>query len=63
MIKEGQQNVPNQLFTDSPWPTSVNGDVSVCFDKDIPYFHTYGNKESVPYWQENRQPFVRWTGT
>ena len=56
-ITARQQPKPNQLFHDSPWSISVQGKVVVCFNTAALYDYIYGRKESVPYWQEDRQPF------
>ena len=45
------------LFTIHPWSISVQVKVAACFNTAALYDYTYGRKESVPYWQEDRQPF------
>ena len=58
LIKEGQQNVINQLFTDSPGPISVNEEVLACFDKDILYDHTYEKKNQCHIGKITYNPFL-----
>ena len=56
-ITARQQPKANQLFHDPPWSISVQGKVEACFNTAALYDYTYGRTESVPYWQEDRQPF------
>ena len=55
-MKEGIYNVLNQLFHHSSWTISFKGEVAAYLDTQELYDHTYGKTESVPYWQEDRQP-------
>ena len=56
-MKAGSRCLPNQLFHHSPWTISYKGKVAAYLNQQELYDHTYGKTESVPYWQDNRQPF------
>ena len=56
-MKAGSNSLPNQLFHHSPWSLSYIGKVAAYLNIQELYAHTYGKTESVPYWQDNRQPF------
>ena len=56
-MKEGTNDIPVELFHHSPWTISFKGKVAVFLDIQEIYDYTYGKTKSVPYWQDNRQPF------
>ena len=56
-MKAGSNSLPKQLFYHLPWTISFRGKVAAYSNIQEMYDHTYGKTESVPYWQNNRQPF------
>ena len=56
-IKEDSSGIPNQLINHFPWKISLQGEVSAYLYTQELYAYTYEKSESVPYWQDDRQPF------
>ena len=49
LIREGKNNINNQLFRDSPWSISIKREVTARFDKEGINDHTYGKNKFASY--------------
>ena len=55
--KERDNSIHNQLFYHSPWNISFKEKMTAYLDIQEIYYHIYGKTKSIPYCQDNQQPF------